>query len=190
MKEVNDMVAFFIGALVGGGIVYLVQKKFKADTSSPDELEIKRLREENQAITDELDGAIDAREKALKQVAELTDREMARMTEDALKQAKEAPIGITYISEDEYNELLESGTVESEAIEYYTEDPVFVDSIGEVIANPGDLFGNDIYHTMAKNEVVYIQDHDKGVIYEITSTHGNYARDFLGIPDVDDSEDA
>lgn len=185
------MIGFFIGLAVGGGVVgglaYYGCKRFAKETADPDLLQ--QLREENKALTEEMDNLIAARDKAVTNLGEVTQQLNDHLETEAIQQANEEPIGLTYISEDEYNELAEGDEYETEAIEYYPVDGAFVDSVGEVVMNPGDLFGDDIYHNIKQNEVIYIQDHNKHIAYEINVETGlSYTKDFLGIPDVNEEE--
>lgn len=188
------MVAFFVGLLLGGGVVggiaYYGCKRFARETAEPDLLQ--QLREENQALTEEMDGLIEARNKAVEKLGQVTKQLDDHLEQEAIRVSSEHPgdIGMTYISEDEYNELAEGDEYETEAIEYYPVDGAFVDSVGEVVTNPGDLFGDDIYHNIKENDAIYIQDHNKHLAYEIIVEKGlSYTEDFLGIPSVNEEED-
>ena len=182
------MIGFFVGLLVGGLGMYAGFKKFSKETAEPDLLQ--QLREENQALTEEMDGLIEARDKAVTKLGLVTQQLDNCLTNEALRKANEEPIGLTYISEDEYNELAEGDEYETEAIEYYPVDGAFVDSVGEVVSNPGDLFGEDIYSTIKQNDVIFIQDHNKHIAYEVNVEKGlSYSHDFLGIPDVDEDDE-
>lgn len=188
------MIAFFAGLLIGGGVVggiaYYGCKRFARETAEPDLLQ--QLREENQALTEEMDGLIEARNKAVEKLGQVTKQLDDHLEQEAIRVSSEHPgdIGMTYISEDEYNELAEGDEYETEAIEYYPVDGAFVDSVGEVVTNPGDLFGDDIYHNIKENDAIYIQDHNKHLAYEIIVEKGlSYTEDFLGIPSVNEEED-
>lgn len=180
------MLTFILGLAIGGGAVWYGLKRFSKETAEPDL--VGQLKEEVEALTTELDQAVEARKEAVDRYAQLKAQEGEWLEKQAIEEAENAPM-LEYISEEEYNELLEAGTYESESIEYYSEDGAFVDSVGEIVHNPGDIFGNDIYSTISKNETVFVRDHVKKMIYEITREEQSYSKDILGIEDPEEIED-
>jgi len=198
-KLIYGVIGFFIGGIVGGGVMgFVVTDELKG--------RIDNLESQNRSLREEL-GALKKQEKA--EVITITNSEIEaevqkRVEEETQKRYEE--LRKHYISEDDddyhsWNSMINPPPIrmideqtfnedrnyrDTDSLVYYQQDGTLVDSQKDIVSNPSEIIGDEAMDIIddTLNDYIYVLDEQADMVYEISIEHSlSYTRDVLGVAD-------